>query len=209
MSSEERFKYIRRTNKQYIISDRGRVYSKKQHKWLKPQISTNGYVQISISRKEEGQYKYKRYTVSQLVAEAFFENYEPGMKLIHKDGNLSNNCVDNLMPKAKPENVITERDIANEVFCLVKDLSCLRSHNIHLSSSYYANARDRSIILRYPDSYVEFSWYYDEYTEDFAGYAYYYHVIDHDRVENVTFHDPIELIEFIRGGEWRLWITRD
>lgn len=75
-----------------IITDNGNVFTQftKTGQWkrLKPRRNTNGYLRVTISRKE----KY----IHRLVASAFLNNPCKYNEVNHKDGNKENNNVNNL-----------------------------------------------------------------------------------------------------------------
>ncbi|MCO4548603.1 hypothetical protein Si088_00738 [Streptococcus infantarius subsp. infantarius] len=60
-------------------------------------ISINSVQQVMLSRNG----KKKNCLVQKLVADAFLEKPQAGEKLVHVDGNLENNCVDNLKWRKK------------------------------------------------------------------------------------------------------------
>ena len=77
----------------YLVSKDGQVFSKRNpNKPLCIWKDNTGYMQVNI-RKDKKKY-YKR--VHRLVAEAFISNPENLPMVNHKDGNKTNNNVDNL-----------------------------------------------------------------------------------------------------------------
>ena len=83
-----------------VIHSSGKVLIKKE-KTLKPNISTGGYLRVSLSKK--GKVKYKK--IHQLVAIAFLRHNPCGMKLVvdHINTIKTDNRLDNLQ-------VITQRE---------------------------------------------------------------------------------------------------
>lgn len=85
----------------YQISNFGRVksfnFSRKHfnqnYHFLKPNISNNGYEQVTLYNKSRERHKY---LVHKLVAEAFLSNPHNYPCVNHKDENKLNNSVDNL-----------------------------------------------------------------------------------------------------------------
>lgn len=85
----------------YQISNFGRVKSfnsSKKHfnqnyHFLKPNVSNNGYEQVTLYNKNRERHKY---LVHKLVAEAFLSNPHNYPCVNHKDENKLNNSVDNL-----------------------------------------------------------------------------------------------------------------
>lgn len=77
----------------YEITNDGKVYSSKREKFLTLSKGKDGYVRVTLYRNKLGK---KVEYVHKLVAEVYIDNPR-GYKLIgHKDGNRSNNLVDNL-----------------------------------------------------------------------------------------------------------------
>lgn len=87
----------------YMITDTGVVYSTRQHKHrkLKPQISHNGYLSVSLC--VDGKKQSKR--INRLVAEAFIPNPENKPEVNHKNGNKKDNRVANLEWATRSENI--------------------------------------------------------------------------------------------------------
>lgn len=76
----------------YLIDEKGNVFSKKSNKFLKPYKQKNGYLKISLC--ENGVNKY--FYVHRLVAESFIPNPEKWEEVDHIDRDPQNNNVDNL-----------------------------------------------------------------------------------------------------------------
>lgn len=76
----------------YIVHSDGRVYSP-FGKLLKQQVNHSGYLRVCIGTTNRDQ---KKYSVHRLVAAAFIPNPENYCSVNHKDGNKSNNNVNNL-----------------------------------------------------------------------------------------------------------------
>ena len=76
----------------YLISDKGEVYSLYTKKYLSPRITRLGYAVVSLY--QDGTTKSKR--VHRLVAEAFIPNPSNLPEVNHKDENKLNNDVTNL-----------------------------------------------------------------------------------------------------------------
>lgn len=76
----------------YMVSNEGRIYSRKTNSIMKPTPDTKGYLRISFY--ENG--KSRTFKVHRLVAQAFIPNPENLPQVNHKDENKSNNAVSNL-----------------------------------------------------------------------------------------------------------------
>ena len=76
----------------YLISDKGEVYSLYTNKYLSSKITEYGYLVVNLTH--NGINKSKR--VHRLVAEAFIPNPDNLPEINHKDENKLNNNVDNL-----------------------------------------------------------------------------------------------------------------
>jgi hypothetical protein len=84
----------------YMITDKGKVYSKISNKYLKNCSDSMGYEIVTL-------YKYakkKTRTIHRLVAEAFIENPLNKKEVNHKDGNKQNNNISNLEWVSRSEN---------------------------------------------------------------------------------------------------------
>ena len=90
---------------EYQVSDTGIVKSVRRHiengsangmilmeRELKQFLTPNGYLQVSLMHNGKRKVKY----VHKLVAEAFLNKPEDSLIVNHKDGNKTNNIVDNL-----------------------------------------------------------------------------------------------------------------
>lgn len=92
------------SNKNYLISSSGRVYSLKTNKMLSQKIRSNTSNYYYVSIRING--KVKHFNVHRLVAEAFIENPLNKECVNHIDGNKHNNCVENLERATYSENNI-------------------------------------------------------------------------------------------------------
>jgi hypothetical protein len=79
----------------YLVNAKGQVYSKISNKILKASKCNTGYLSIGIHYLGKC---YKSVKIHRLVAETFIPNPDPENKtqVNHKDGNKTNNCVENL-----------------------------------------------------------------------------------------------------------------
>ena len=76
----------------YMVSNLGRVFSKKTDQFLKQTPNAKGYYRVELC--VEG--KAKNVAVHRLVAETFLSNPNNLPIINHKDENKQNNCVENL-----------------------------------------------------------------------------------------------------------------
>lgn len=76
----------------YAISNYGKIKNVKTNKYLKTYINEHGYVEVQLC----SNYKKKNFRVHRLVALTFIENVNNKPYVNHKDGNKTNNCVNNL-----------------------------------------------------------------------------------------------------------------
>lgn len=76
----------------YQVSNKGEIVNTKTGKFLKPQIS-RGYLTIQFYVSKG---KPKKFRIHRLVARAFIPNPLGLLEVNHKDGNKTNNSVDNL-----------------------------------------------------------------------------------------------------------------
>ena len=86
----------------YEISDEGEVRNRVTKYILKGRKSKNGYYQVSIKNDETG--KFVNQYIHRLVAIHFLDNKENKKEVNHKDGDKSNNKLDNLEWVTSSEN---------------------------------------------------------------------------------------------------------
>ena len=91
MSKKEIFKEIP-FYEDYLISNIGRVYSKKSDKFVKCWINNRGYLSITLCKNG----KRKNYLIHRLIAQAFIPNPKNLPMINHKDENPLNNNIENL-----------------------------------------------------------------------------------------------------------------
>ena len=84
----------------YLIYSDGRVYSEKTNRFLKPR-NCAGYLRVAIYTND----RIYQMSIHRLVATAFIENPKNKPEVNHKDGNKTNNSVQNLEWVTTSENV--------------------------------------------------------------------------------------------------------
>ena len=86
----------------YYVSNKGEVYNQKTHILLKQSITPAGYNRLSIRENQKTVSKF----VHKMMAEVWIDDYQEGDIINHKDGNKSNNQLDNLEIVNKKENAL-------------------------------------------------------------------------------------------------------
>ena len=93
INNMEIFKDINKFENKYQISNTGKVRNKKTGLYLKPKYNKKGYQYINLSINK---YKSVKWYIHRLVGFHFIPNPENKPQINHKDGNPSNNNVENL-----------------------------------------------------------------------------------------------------------------
>lgn len=96
---------------EYSVSDQGRVASRRLGGWriMKPWRSSAGYMRVGLHDGNGGE---RNFTVHKLVAHAFLgPKPTTAHEVNHKDGDKTNNCVDNLEWVTSAENIRHSLDI--------------------------------------------------------------------------------------------------
>lgn len=88
-------------NKNYLVSDDGKIYSKKMRKYLTPKVNHDGYHRVQIW--ENGKCRFVSW--HRIVAETFIPNPNNCEVVNHIDGDKQNNCVKNLEWCTQAENI--------------------------------------------------------------------------------------------------------
>ena len=91
--------YPKNTN--YLVSDDGKIYSKKMRKYLTPKVNHDGYHRVQIW--ENGKCRFVSW--HRIVAETFIPNPNDCEVVNHIDGDKQNNCVENLEWCTQAENI--------------------------------------------------------------------------------------------------------
>ncbi len=76
----------------YQVSWWGQVQSVRRNRLLSLVLTRSGYLNVNLYRAGN----VRHFQVHRLVASAFLGDIPPGYVVNHKDGNKSNNCVENL-----------------------------------------------------------------------------------------------------------------
>jgi hypothetical protein len=97
--TKESFKFIKNFEN-YMVSDYGKVFSIKSHRFLKPFIDGRGYYRVNLYN--NGIRKF--YRIHRLVALQFLENPENKNCIDHVNGNVKDNTINNLRWASKCEN---------------------------------------------------------------------------------------------------------
>jgi len=107
-------KYIPDTSKQYSITNDGKVYSNIKKRFLSIGINNRGYHCVILHCA-----KHKSRLVHRLVAEAYLG--KSNLTVNHKDGDKSNNCLDNLEYMTYKDNERHAYDIGLKVRKVCRD----------------------------------------------------------------------------------------
>jgi hypothetical protein len=146
----------------YQVSNYGSVRSLRTNSLLSHRYNGGGYAHVTLSTYGEQQ----EYYVHQLVAQAFFDNYKPGMRLKHVNGDQTDCSVMNLQFIRRVEVPRYERSETHsvwgrsvrivetgEVFRTVRQ--CARFIGGDYSAIYGVLRGHRSVHLGYTFEYVE------------------------------------------------------
>ena len=134
----------------YEVSSLGNVRSLPNNRHKEPLLLTQavhwkGYLRVALRKK--GERKYKR--VHRLVAEAFIPNPENKPTVNHKDGQRSNNCLDNLEWATMSENKHHSIDKLgarpwNEN---VRRVKCIETGEVYCSATYASKMTGVSVFM--------------------------------------------------------------
>lgn len=132
----------------YEISNKGRVKSNKRAtpRILKQQLSPQGRLKVELSSPKTTKY------VHVLVAETFIGERPDGLLCLHKDGDPTNNAVDNLYWGTYADNACDAVNQGTHVSCRRRKLSAEQIERIRSGESPTLLARefrvDRSTIYQ-------------------------------------------------------------
>lgn len=104
-TSEECWKDAVGYEEYYLVSNKGRVWSKQKNKIMALSPNQNGYFTIQICRlnPKDGRVR-KKATVHRIIAKTFLPNPLNKPQVNHKDGNKQNNSIENLEWATASEN---------------------------------------------------------------------------------------------------------
>lgn len=104
----------------YAITSCGKVWSYRANKFLKAEKLTNGYLRVSLVKKQ----KYKHCLIHRLVAKAYLENPNDLPQVNHIDEDKTNNCLNNLEWISTADNInygTRNEKISKAVYCVELD----------------------------------------------------------------------------------------
>ena len=118
MSILKNFDSMKAYKENYIVNVDGTIWNKKTNYYVKHRVISNGYVRVSLHRKE--------FYLHRVIAECFIPNPYNKRTVNHKDGNKQNNTIDNLEWMTHSENHKHAYDVLNKkrrgpVKCLDKN----------------------------------------------------------------------------------------
>lgn len=97
---------------EYAVTEDGKVWSYKTKRYLKPEITKNGYLKVCLSKKSQK----RKHFVHRLVAEAYINNPDKLSDVNHKDENKQNNSINNLEWLDHKSNICYSQ--ASPVYCI-------------------------------------------------------------------------------------------
>jgi hypothetical protein len=137
--TNESFKFIKGYEK-YMISDKGRVFSIKSHRFLKPRINTKGYYYVSLSSNKI----VKNFTIYRVIGLHFLENPENKEYIDHINNNRLDNRLENLRFVSSSENSMN-RKISNKNTSGVKGISFYKKYNNKYRVQIWFNNKSKHI----------------------------------------------------------------
>lgn len=120
----------------YQVSDRGRVRNAKRGKLRSPSLNGKGYLQITLSKRNQRSYPL----VHRLVASAFIENPDGKPQINHKNGIKTDNRVENLEWCTMGENLEHRHRVLDQPGGRSKAVKCLETGVTYQSAKAAAAA---------------------------------------------------------------------
>lgn len=84
------YKILKLGKARYAVYNTGKIWTIKNNKFLKPDTNNKGYKFVRLGKDE------KKFYVHRLVLQSFIGDAKSGQECRHRDGNPSNNRLDNL-----------------------------------------------------------------------------------------------------------------
>ena len=141
--------------KNYKVSNDGRIWSEYLQDFMKPYYSKGGYVRVKVNFGDRN----KKFMVHRLVAMAFIPNKDPETftQVDHIDSNRINNCVENLRWVTPKENTkhafdIGNRDLFKYTFTDTYTGEVLEFKNAHKACKYFGKAYQVGTINKYANT---------------------------------------------------------
>ena len=120
----------------YTVDRTGKVMNDKG-KEIKPEITNNGYLRVSLSNEKE---KHKHMSVHRLVATAFIPNHDNLSQVNHKNENKRDNSVENLEWCTPLENLSHSHVIEKDSIAKFTKVRCTTNGTVYDSIKEAAEA---------------------------------------------------------------------
>lgn len=124
----------------YEISNKGRVRNSKTGRIIKTSIDKRGYEYVSLCG---SRIKHTR-RIHRLVAEAFSDDIDDSLDVIHQDGNRRNNGINNLVTKSRSKKMQDVYRNGKRQIHRMKKIMCIETGEIFDSITECAMAMNTS-----------------------------------------------------------------